>query len=70
VRSIDLLRLRGEVDAETQEFAARMLGTSRPTVSVANSQFLHRTPVGLELPILVLIPGLSYVAWRPASDLR
>ena len=28
------------------------------------------TPVGLELPILALIPGLGNVAWRPASDLR
>jgi len=27
-------------------------------------------PVGLELPILALIPGLGNVAWRPASDLR
>jgi hypothetical protein len=26
--------------------------------------------VGLELPILALIPGLGNVAWRPASDLR
>ena len=28
------------------------------------------TAVGLELPILALIPGLGNVAWRPASDLR
>ena len=27
-------------------------------------------PVGLELPILALIPGLGNVAWRTASDLR
>ena len=27
-------------------------------------------PVGLELPILALIPGLGNVAWRSASDLR
>jgi len=26
--------------------------------------------VGLELPILALIPGLGNVAWRSASDLR
>jgi len=26
--------------------------------------------VGLELPILALIPGLGNVAWRAASDLR
>ena len=26
--------------------------------------------VGLELPILALIPGLGNVAWRQASDLR
>jgi len=26
--------------------------------------------VGLELPILALIPGSGNVAWRPASDLR
>ena len=27
-------------------------------------------PVGLELPILALIPGLGNAAWRPASNLR
>jgi hypothetical protein len=27
-------------------------------------------PVGLELPVLALSPGLSNIARRPASDLR
>ena len=36
--------------------------------SVSVDEICHR--VGLELPILALIPGLSYVAWRPASDIR
>ena len=31
---------------------------------------LRPLPVGLELPILALIPGLGNIAWRPASDLR
>jgi hypothetical protein len=30
----------------------------------------EQNPVGLELPILALIPGLGNVAWRAASDLR
>ena len=41
---------------------------TKPTVSsVVAGWWL---PVGLELPILVLIPGLSNVAWHPASALR
>ena len=33
-------------------------------------QIDQKRRVGLELPIVALIPGLGNVAWRPASDLR
>ena len=38
--------------------------------AVAARLITWRVPVGLELPILALIPGLGNVAWRSASDLR
>ena len=64
-------RLTGK-DAVSARQLALETGLRQQTLSrwLQDSCSLSVMPVGLEMAILALIPGLGNVAWRPASGLR